>query len=166
MPSALISLILTGNVFFVITVLSGLKVWGVHSFMQNHITSSFTTVILLLLAHSMTMFYFIGTGKKIKEVIVSLDPKKRDDYWAIVLQIKRKLFPPMTMACLATIVVFLFGGARAAGLLPTYVHALAVYMIFAYSVYVSILEIKYIVYNLGLLHQLSYDLNKQSLLPL
>lgn len=156
MPFALITLVWVSNAFLILTVLSGLKVWGATQFMTNHMTSALTTVMLLLFTHSMIMFYFIGTGKKVKEVISDWG-EKRESYWGKVIFVKRKLFPPMTYVCLLIVLMFLMGGALSAGLVSKKIHQGVVYFTLVYNLYVSVLEGLYIYKNLIFMQDVAHQ---------
>lgn len=83
----------------------------------QHIFFALATVVLGLFSQSMTMFFFIGTGKEIK------DASKQD---ATVVQrtkaFKAKVFPAATYAMLAIMVTFIMGGGVATGKTPRWLH--------------------------------------------
>ena len=74
----------------------------------THIQFAFISTIFYMFTESWIMFYFIGSGKTIKETIISykLNKKIYDD----VLESKRKLFPHITMNVLLIGTVFVIGG--------------------------------------------------------
>jgi hypothetical protein len=83
----------------------------------HHIFWSLATVILGLFSQSMTMFFFIGTGKEIK------DAAKNDD--AVVRRtkaFKAKVFPIATYAMAVLMVTFIMGGGVASGKTPHWLH--------------------------------------------
>jgi hypothetical protein len=83
----------------------------------THIFCALGTVILGLFSQSMTMFFFIGTGKEIK------DAAKND---AEVVQrtkaFKNKVFPAAMYAMAALMVTFIMGGGVASGKTPHWLH--------------------------------------------
>jgi hypothetical protein len=83
----------------------------------THIFCALATSILGLFSQSMTMFFFIGTGKEIK------DAAKND---AAVVQrtkdFKNKVFPAATYAMLVLMVTFIMGGGVASGKTPHWLH--------------------------------------------
>jgi hypothetical protein len=83
----------------------------------SHIFWSLATVLLGLFSQSMTMFFFIGTGKEIK------DAAQNDD--VVVKQtkaFKAKVFPTATYAMLILMVTFIMGGGVASGKTPHWLH--------------------------------------------
>lgn len=112
--------------FLLITTLlsiAGLIATGVVGFtsapghVAHHIFWALGTVILGLFSQSMTMFFFIGTGKEIK------DAAKNDD--AVVRQtkaFKAKVFPTATYAMAVLMVTFIMGGGVASGKTPHWLH--------------------------------------------
>jgi len=83
----------------------------------QHIFFALGTVILGLFSQSMTMFFFIGTGKEIKEA-ASND--------ALVVQktkaFKSRVFPAAMYAMLFIMVTFILGGGVGTGRTPRWLH--------------------------------------------
>jgi hypothetical protein len=83
----------------------------------THIFCALGTVIAGLFSQSMTMFFFIGTGKEIK------DASNQD---AEVVQrtkaFKTKVFPTAMYAMAALMVTFIMGGGVASGKTPHWLH--------------------------------------------
>ncbi|HEX9492620.1 MAG TPA: hypothetical protein VGA33_05110 [Thermoanaerobaculia bacterium] len=86
----------------------------------QHIFLSLGTVVIGLFSQSMTMFFFIGTGKQLK------DAAKGTDQESAVRQATRALAmrvsPAATYAMLAVMVTFIMGGGVAHGQTPRWVH--------------------------------------------
>lgn len=112
--------------FLLVTTLlsiAGLIATGIFGFLAGpghtaqHIFFALGTVILGLFSQSMTMFFFIGTGKEIK------DAANND---ASVVQrtkaFKAKVFPAATYAMLVLMVTFILGGGVASGRTPRWLH--------------------------------------------
>jgi hypothetical protein len=112
--------------FLLITTLlsiAGLIATGVVGFTSSpghvaqHIFWALGTVILGLFSQSMTMFFFIGTGKEIKEAA------KNDE--TVVRQtkaFKTKVFPTAMYAMAILMVTFIMGGGVASGKTPHWLH--------------------------------------------
>ena len=83
----------------------------------QHILFALATAILGLFSQAFTMFFFIGTGKEIKEAA------NQD---AAVVQrtkaFKAKVFPAATYAILVLGVTFIMGGGVAGGKTPRWLH--------------------------------------------
>ena len=115
--------------------LAGLIATGVMGFIATpghvaqHIFFALATVVLGLFSQSMTMFFFIGTGKEIK------DAAKQD---AAVVQrtktFKAKVFPAATYAMAALMITFIMGGGVATGKTPRWLHlTLAIVSVVLYA---------------------------------
>ena len=83
----------------------------------DHIVVAIVTVVIGLFSQSMTMFFFIGTGKELKE-------KSSGD--ADVLQrtrtFKSRVFPAAMWAMAAIMVTFIMGGGVGSGKTPRWLH--------------------------------------------
>lgn len=83
----------------------------------THIFVALATVIAGLFSQSMTMFFFIGTGKEIKEAA--------NGDAAIVQQtktFKSRVFPIATYSMAVLMVTFIMGGGVASGKTPRWLH--------------------------------------------
>jgi len=95
----------------------------------DHIIIALVTVVVGLFSQSMTMFFFIGTGKELKE-------KSEQD--ATVVQqtkdFKSRVFPAAMWAMTAIMITFITGGGVGSGKTPVWLHdALAVVSIVLYG---------------------------------
>jgi amino acid transporter len=102
----------------------------------QHIFFALGTVVLGLFSQSMTMFFFIGTGKEIK------DAAKND---AAVVQrtkdFKARVFPAAFYAMLVLMVTFIMGGGVAGGKTPRWLHltlSLATLVMYARAYWVQL----------------------------
>jgi hypothetical protein len=83
----------------------------------THIYVAMATVIVGLFSQSMTMFFFIGTGKELKE--------KSDQDAAVVERtkaFKNRVFPTAMWAMAAIMVTYIMGGGVASGKTPRWLH--------------------------------------------
>jgi len=112
--------------FLLITTLlsiAGLISTGVMGFtatpghVATHIFFALATVVIGLFSQSMTMFFFIGTGKELKE-------KANDDADVVrkTKNFKAQVFPAATYAMLVLMVTFIMGGGVASGKTPRWLH--------------------------------------------
>ena len=72
----------------------------------NHIAFVFVSTILYMFTQTLIMFYFIGAGKKIKEIIINYNLDKKN--YQEVIDIKMKLFPPLTLNMVFVGTAFVF----------------------------------------------------------
>ena len=101
----------------------------------QHIFFALATVVLGLFSQSMTMFFFIGTGKEIKE--------KSNDAAAIqqTKAFKSRVFPAAMWALTAIMVTFIMGGGVRAGQTPRWLHdalAFTTLLLFARAYWIEI----------------------------
>ena len=83
----------------------------------QHIFLALGTVVIGLFSQSMTMFFFIGTGKELKE--------KSDQHADVVAQtkaFKSRVFPAAMWAMTAIMITFITGGGVGSGKTPVWVH--------------------------------------------
>ena len=88
----------------------------------NHIILALVTVIIGLFSQSMTMFFFIGTGKELKD-----KAKGESDESSVVNDTKRfksQVFPAAFYAMIVLMVTFILGGGVHRGSLPAWSHSI------------------------------------------
>ena len=91
----------------------------------KHVAYAIPTVLLSLFSQSMVIFFFIGTGRLVKDEIVGYTEAERRAVLGILRDLKRRTSPPATFALLSAIVVFVLGGAVHTKALPSWVHLTA-----------------------------------------
>ena len=104
----------------------------------SHIQFAFISTILYMFTESWIMFYFIGSGKTIKETIINykLDKTIYDD----VITSKRKLFPHITLNVFLIGTVFVIGGGVHTKAISTSIHGilfLVSLLHFMYTIYLQ-----------------------------
>jgi hypothetical protein len=86
----------------------------------SHIRFALFGIVIVLFTHTMTLFYFVGTGSRIKKVVqrYALAP-------ALVERTRRfkaRLFPWLTFTPLVTMAAFIVGGGAHTRVLAAWVH--------------------------------------------
>jgi hypothetical protein len=87
---------------------------------HQHIYFALATVVLALFSQSMTMFFFIGTGKEIKDKV-----KGAAEEGTVVQRtkdFKSKVFPAAMWAMTFVMVLFIMGGGVATGKTSRWLH--------------------------------------------
>jgi hypothetical protein len=111
----------------IVTMIMGLRATPVSA--AEHITLALVTVVIGLFSQSMTMFFFIGTGKELKE--------KSEQDRGVVQQtkdFKSRVFPSAMWAMTAIMITFITGGGVGNGRTPLWVHdVLTAVTIFLYA---------------------------------
>ena len=95
---------------FTFLLLNGLQgFFGFSIYKAAHIPFAFFSTIFYMFTQTLIMFYFIGAGKKIKETILENNLDKTT--YQEVIELKRKLFTPLTLNMLFVMIAFILGGA-------------------------------------------------------
>ena len=88
----------------------------------RHVGLAIPTILLSLFSQSMVIFYFIGTGKLVKEEIALFPEGERRAILGALRRFKAKTSPAATFALLSAIAVFVLGGGAHTSAVPTWVH--------------------------------------------
>lgn len=134
MASALLISTLLTIAGLITTIVMGFRATPAHQ--ADHIMVAIVTVVIGLFSQSMTMFFFIGTGKELKD---------KSDQDANVVQrtkaFKSKVFPAATYSMAAIMVTFIMGGGVGSGKTPLWLHnalATASLLLFARAYWIEI----------------------------
>ena len=106
MVLALLTSALLSIVCLIATLLMGFMV--IKTSLAQHVLFGFFTTFLVTLTQSMTMFYFIGTGKQVKDLVTALPSGPQFIQRTKVF--KAKVFPPALWAMLFTMATMIIGG--------------------------------------------------------
>ena len=106
-------------VCFVISAVLGFTL-GPGENIQQHFLFGFFTTFLVTLAQSMTMFYFIGMGKQVKDLVAN--GPMADEFIGRTKRFKAKFFPPSLWAMLFTMATMILGGGVHTRVIPSLVH--------------------------------------------
>jgi len=106
MVLGLLTAALLSIVCFLATLLMGFSV--IKTTLSQHVLFGFFSTFMVTLAQSMTMFYFIGTGKQLKDLVASL-PRGAEIVQRTKV-FKAKVFPPALWAMLFTMATMIIGG--------------------------------------------------------
>lgn len=85
-----------------------------------HIKFALFGIIIVLFTHTMALFYFVGTGSRIKKVVqqYGLPP----DFIHRTRIFKSRLFPWLTFSPIVTMIAFIIGGGAHTRVLPGWAH--------------------------------------------
>src|SRR5262245_3929764 len=119
MVLGLLTTSLLSIICFVVTIIMGFTMDSGASVSQ-HILWGFFTTFLVTLAQSMTMFYFIGTGKHVKDLVAN--QPSGGDFIRRTKVFKAKVFPPALWAMLFTMATMILGGGVHTHMIPSWVH--------------------------------------------
>jgi hypothetical protein len=88
----------------------------------QHISIGIFSTMITLLAHSMTMFYFLGKGKAVREAAAEGGLSK--DFERRIAVVRAPVFSTATVAMFATMTTALVGASVDTGIVPSWVHAI------------------------------------------
>ena len=91
----------------------------------QHVTYGVFSTMLILLSHSMTMFYLIGKGKAVREAAAEAGLPR--SYESAIVQLRRPVFRLGTLAMTLTMITAILGVSVDTRVLPPIVHAVLAY---------------------------------------
>jgi hypothetical protein len=118
----------------------------------RHVALAIPTVLLSLFSQSMVIFYFIGTGRLVKDEIAAFPDAEKKPLLSALSRFKRRTSPPATLALLSAIAVFVLGGAAHTRFLPAWTHGLAAAVAAALHVWALFAEWKTFAENTALMN--------------
>ena len=92
---------------------------------SRHVLFGIFSTLLILLAHSMMMFYLIGKGKAVKDAMAEYNVT--GDYFQRIKAARKPVFSIGTYAMGATMVAAILGASVDTGKLPAIVHGMIAY---------------------------------------
>lgn len=100
------------------SIIAGFLATPVHA--SQHILFSLATVVIGLFSQSMTMFFFIGTGKQLKDKARGTDDEA--SVKTATRALTMKVSPAATYAMAIIMVTFIMGGGVRTGETPRWLH--------------------------------------------
>ena len=108
---------------FILLILNGAQgYFQFYIYNAGHIQFAFLATIFYMFSESWIMFYFIGSGKTIKETIINYKLDKK--LYQEVINSKKKIFPHLTMNILFIGTVFILGGGVHTKVISKNVHGI------------------------------------------
>src|SRR5438046_10114582 len=156
MVLALLTSSLVSIVCFIVTLLMGFMV--VKTTLAQHVLFGFFTTFRVTLSQSMTMFYFIGTGKQVKDLVAALPAGPQLVQRTKVF--KAKVFPPSLWAMLFTMATMIIGGGvhTRVAWTPPLLHGLLAAASLYFNVVAFWKEAKYMIENNILMEEVERSL--------
>ena len=122
--AALLTAVGLGLLGLITTAVFGLRV-AVSADIWRHISYGIFSTLVILLAHSMTMFYLIGKGKAVKEAMA--EGQLTGDQYRRIAAARKPVFSIATLAMGVTMTTAILGASVDTGVLPPIVHAMIAY---------------------------------------
>jgi len=151
MVLALLTVSFVSIVCFIISAVMGFMIAD-RSGISQHFLFGFFTTFMVALAQSMTMFYFIGTGKQVKELVVNHPAGQ--EFVQRTKRFKARVFPPATWAILFTMATMILGGGVDTRVVPTFVHTILAAVSLYYNLVAFWREAKYMIEHNMLMEEL------------
>jgi len=117
-----------------------------------HIRFALFGIVVVLFTQTMTLFYFVGTGSRIKKVVqryglaASLVERTR--------RLKARLFPWLTFTPLVTMAAFIVGGGAHTHALPAWMHGLLALIALAMNLITAVVAVVCISDNIVLIEEI------------
>ena len=146
-------------VCFVVSVYLGFTMQG-RANLQAHILFGLFATFLVTLAQSMTMFYFIGTGKQVKDLVIN--HSITEGFVQRTKVFKARVFPPAMWAMLFTMAAMIVGGGVHTKLIPSWVHLGLATAALLFNVQAFFREAKYMIAHDVLMQELEKRLQATS----
>ena len=151
MVLALLTASFVSIVCFIISAVMGFMISD-RAGIRQHFLFGFFTTFMVALAQSMTMFYFIGTGKQVKDLVAKHAASQ--DFIQRTKRFKAKVFPPATWAILFTMATMILGGGVDTRVIPTFVHTILAAISLYYNLVAFWREAKYMIEHNILMEEL------------
>ena len=152
MALALLTSSLMGIAGLAITLYLGFAIDGRAGLQQHFLFALFATFVAIL-AQCMSMFYFIGTAKQVKDLLAS--HPQAADFIARTRQFKSRIFPPATFAILFTMAAWIVGGGVDTRVIPVWIHSTLAVLALATNVFAFVREFQYMAKNNILLDEVA-----------
>lgn len=98
---------------------------------SRHVSYGIFSTMVILLSHSMMMFYLIGKGKAVKDAMTEEgrgpDTPQYKQYVGRIARARKPVFSSATFAMAVTMTAAILGASVDTGVLPSIVHAMIAY---------------------------------------
>ena len=117
-----------------------------------HIRFALFAIVIVLFTHTMTLFYFVGTGSRIKKVVAQFAlPPALVERTRIY---KARLFPWLTFTPLVTMAAFIIGGGAHTRMIPGWVHGALALLALGMNLVTAVLAVVCISDNIVLIEEI------------
>jgi len=152
MVLALLTSSLMGIAGLMVTCYLGFAMDGRIGLQQHFLFALFATFVAIL-AQCMSMFYFIGTAKQVKDLLGS--HPQAPEFIGRTREFKSRVFPPVTLAILLTMAAWIVGGGVDTRVIPVWIHTFLAILALATNVFAFFREIRYMAKNNILLDEVA-----------
>lgn len=115
------------------------------------------TVLLLLAAHTLVLFYFLATGKQLRVLMQSSGLPVNQQYLQEMRLYKSRVFPPLMLAIGATITTFVVGAGVSVGTVPGTVHLALALLALLSNLHAGFREMRFLRCNSRLIRKIELE---------
>jgi len=119
---------------------------------RAHITWALFGIVVVLFTHTMSLFYFVGTGSRIKKVVAEY--ALTTEYVRRTVRFKARLFPWLTFTPLVTMAAFIIGGGAHTRLVPAWVHGGLAVLALGMNLVTAVVALQCIAENVTLIDEI------------
>ncbi len=117
-----------------------------------HIRFALFAIVVVLFTQTMTLFYFVGTGSRIKKVAQRY--RLATSFVERTRRLKARLFPWLTFTPLVTMAAFIIGGGAHTRVLPGWLHGLLALLALAMNLITTAVAVSCISDNIVLIEEI------------
>lgn len=140
-----------------ITAAIGLDVVPVEHKVARHWQAALWAVLLVLMVHTLILFYFLATGKQLRVLMQTSGREVNRAYLAELLLYKKRVFPWVMWALFSTIAAFVVGGGVLVGAVPKPVHTGLGLLSLGSNFVGAVIEVRTIRRNSRLIHTIERE---------
>ncbi len=124
----------------------------------SHMRYSIVTIMVFLLTETMIMFFFIATGKAIREAI--MNGLGEVELWDRERTLRRKLFPHLMVTLILVSTVFILGGAADNEMPSAWLHGPMFLLAFVHHIWTLVIKNSAFKEQIGILSELEPEPEK------
>jgi len=97
--------------FINFTISGAMVYFNIQFFGANHAQFSLLAILIFVLTETIVMYFFIATGKSIKNILIENDSSESEKIWEKIKAIKGIIFPQimLTITIVGILYIFYFG---------------------------------------------------------
>ena len=97
--------------FSALTICGLMGIYDISFFGANHAQFGLLAILIFVFTETIVMYFFIATGKSIKNILIDSGSTKSEDLWTRIKDIKNIIFPQimLTIIFVGTLYIYYFG---------------------------------------------------------
>lgn len=145
MVLAIFTLILISTVSLIVSMVFGYLAHSDPGYIYRHVTIGLPATLMVILTHCIAMFYFIGSGKTLKEAVAEhhLSPTYNEKS----KKIKMVTSPLQTFTMISAVIMACMGGAAQVGKLNPHIHEIIAWITLVLHVWTCVQTVRFVIEN-------------------